>query len=88
MINTSAEALAVVDQTTCDAALAIGVDVCNELTRQMPFVASCAPTAGLRETEVGSVCDLRFQVYFQQVSPQDGVFTTALPGILAFSIGQ
>lgn len=89
MINKTVQALTAVDQRTCDAALAVGVDVCNELTRQMPFVGSCNPTGSLRaQTQGTDVCDLRFEVYFQQISPQDGVFTTAMPGILAFTIGQ
>ena len=87
MINPTARALGSVDQSTCDAALAVGVDVCNELTRQMPFVTSCQPMGGMRQGE-DAVCDLRFLVYFGQVSPADGVFTTALPGILAFTIAE
>lgn len=86
MINHAAQALIPVDARSCDAALAIGVDVCNELTRQMPFVSWCQPMGGLRQTDAGEACDLRFEVYFQQVSPQDGVFTTAMPGILAFTL--
>jgi len=87
MINPTAKALRDVDQRTCDAALAVGVDVCNELSRQMPFVAGCQPLGGLRSVEGLSICDVRFQVYFDSVSPDDGVFTTAMSGILAFSIG-
>jgi len=88
MINRTVQALSAVDQRTCDAALAVGVDVCNELTRQMPFVANCQPMGGLRQTDNGALCDMRFQVFFQSVSPADGVFTTAMPGILAFTIGE
>ncbi len=86
MVNKTAEALAEVDQRTCDAALAIGVDVCNELTATMPFVGGCHPMGGLRQGELGAACDLRFEVYFQNISPADGVFTTAMPGILAFTL--
>lgn len=88
MVNNTVQALTAVNQRTCDAALAIGADVCNELTSQMPFVGSCQPMGGLRETDAGAVCDMRFQVFFQNVSPADGVFTTAMPGILAFTIGD
>ncbi len=88
MINPTARALGAVDQSTCDAALAVGVDVCNELTRQMPFVTSCEPMGGRRRGAESAICDIRFQVYFGQVSPNDGVFTTAMPGILAFTIGE
>ncbi len=88
MINRTVRALTAVDQRSCDAALAVGADVCNELTSQMPFVGSCQPMGGLRQTDNGPLCDVRFQVYFQTVSPADGVFTTAMPGILAFTIGE
>ncbi len=84
MVNPSAQALTEVNQISCDAALSLGVDVCNELVRQMPFVGSCQPIGGVRG-ENEDQCDLRFMVYFNDVDPANGAYTTALPGILAFS---
>lgn len=86
MVNTTATPLTAVNQQSCDAALAIGADVCNQLITDMPFVGSCQPVGGLRTSEAGEQCDVRFLVYFDQVEPNSGVFTTALPGFLAFSI--
>jgi cysteine-rich repeat protein len=86
MINPSAQALAEVNQVSCDAAVAVGVDVCSEIVRQMPFVGSCQPLGAFQDTD-GSRCDLRFMVYFSDVDPANGAYTTALPGILAFTIG-
>lgn len=88
MVNKTVQALNPVDQRTCNAALAVGVDVCNELTSQMPFVGGCELVGGLRLGDGQAACDLRFQVYFQSVSPSDGVFTTAMAGILAFTISE
>ena len=82
MINAKAKALIEVNQLSCDAAVSLGVDVCNELVRQMPFVGSCEPVGGL----VDNQCDIRFMVYFSDVDAANGAYTTALPGILAFSI--
>ncbi len=86
MINPTAVALTEVNQISCDAAVAVGVDVCNELVRQMPFVGNCQPLGGVRGEE-SDQCDLRFMVYFNDVDPANGAYTTALPGILAFTIG-
>lgn len=86
MINPTAAALTEVNQVSCDAAVAVGVDVCEEITRQMPFVGSCQPLGAFQDTS-GS-CDLRFMVYFSDVDPANGAYTTALPGILAFTIGH
>jgi cysteine-rich repeat protein len=87
MINPTAQALTAVNQISCDAALSVGVDVCSEIVRQMPFVGSCEPLGALRGTD-GDRCDLRFMVYFNDVDPANGAYTTALPGILAFTIGN
>lgn len=86
MVNPKVEALAEVNQLSCDAALSVGVDVCNELVNQMPFVGSCQPLGGLRQVEGSESCELRFMVYFNDVDPANGAYTTALPGILAFTI--
>ncbi len=86
MINSSARPLVTVNQQSCDAAISLGVDVCNELVRQMPFVGSCQPLGRLRGELGTQECDLRFQVYFDSVDPDSGVFTTAMPGILAFTL--
>ena len=88
MVNPSAKALTQINQLSCDAALAVGVDVCNELVNQMPFVSECKPMGGLRNAGQGDQCDLRFLVYFSQTDPDSGVFTTAMPGLLAFTLGQ
>lgn len=88
MINPTALALTEVSKLSCDAAISLGVDVCNELMLQMPFVAGCQSMGVLRDEENEQRCHIRFQVNFQQVDPANGVFTTALPGILAFTIGS
>jgi cysteine-rich repeat protein len=87
MINPKVQALTEVNQLSCDAALSVGVDVCNELVNQMPFVGSCQPLGGLRSEDDSDRCELRFMVYFNDVDPANGAYTTALPGILAFTIG-
>jgi cysteine-rich repeat protein len=86
MINPTAQALTEVNQISCDAAVSVGVDVCSEIVRQMPFVGSCQPLGAMRGDD-SNHCDLRFMVYFQDIDPANGAYTTALPGILAFTIG-
>ena len=81
MVN-AAEAMTAVDAHACNAAIALGTDVCAELGRQMPFVAWCAPSGELHD----GACSVRLEVGFQSLDPDGGVFTTALPGVLAFTI--
>jgi hypothetical protein len=52
----------------------------------MPFVSWCEPQARLQSDDDGDFCAVRVIVGFHRVSPDDAVFTTRLPGILAFSI--
>lgn len=82
MVNRG-EAMAAVDAHTCNAAVALGTDVCAELQRQMPFVSWCTPSGQLHD---GESCSVRLEVGFQSLDPDGGVFTTALPGVLAFTI--
>ena len=39
-----------------------------------------------RLLETGPACAVRFEVGFQQIDPDAGVYTKELPGILAFTI--
>ena len=82
MIN-RAEAMRTVDASTCNAAIALGTDVCSELQRQMPFVSWCSPSGQLHDEDN---CSVRLDVGFSSLDPAGGVFTTALPGVLAFTI--
>jgi len=86
MVNTTAVPIRPVGQQTCNAALATGYDVCNELSATMPFVSWCSPSTEYFEDEVGPACAVQFQVGFLSTDPASGVFTTALNGILAFTI--
>jgi len=82
MVNRNATSLTPMSRATCDAIIATGTDVCNELTRQMPFVSYCWPQGEYHD----NICSVRLNVGFQQVSAVDGVYTTGLSGILAFSV--
>ena len=70
------------DRASCDAAIALGADVCNELTRQMPFVSWCGQEGQWHDEG----CSVRIHVGFAEHVPEMGVFSTALPGLLAFTI--
>lgn len=72
--------------STCNAALSMAADVCNALTTQMPFVSWCQPSGEFHSDERGPACSIRLTVGFWQLSPETGVFTTSLTGILAFTI--
>ena len=79
-------ALTAMTPAACSAAVATAVDVCADLQATMPFVAWCS-AAGQSHVETdGPVCSIRFTVGFGQLAPDTGVFTTSLPGILAFTI--
>jgi len=82
MVN-GAEAMTTVDESTCNAAIALGTDVCSELQRQMPFVSWCSPSGQFHDEDN---CSVRLDVGFSSLDPDGGVFTTALPGVLAFTI--
>lgn len=86
MVHSQAHALQPVTRSTCNAALATATDVCNELSVAMPFVGWCWPTGELHEDESGNVCSVRLHVAFKAIDPSSGVFTTGLPGLLAFTI--
>ncbi len=82
MVNRSATSLTPMSKNTCNAIIATGEDVCNELTQQMPFVSYCWPQGEYHD----NTCSVRLNVGFHQLSPTDGVYTTGLQGILAFSV--
>jgi cysteine-rich repeat protein len=86
MVHDHAAAMRAVDAHACNAAVAVGADVCNELVATMPFVAWCSPAAELVDDALGPGCAVQFQVGFGSRDPENGVFTTALPGLLSFTI--
>ncbi len=86
MTHPGALALRAVDELSCNAALAVGADVCNELMSTMPFVGWCQPMVEHFADAEGPACAVRFEVGFQQIDPDAGVYTLALPGILSFTI--
>ncbi len=86
MVNHHASALQQLDEASCDQAIATAIDVCTELTVQMPFVSYCQPTGLFHEERGAPVCSIRLQVWFDQLDASFGVFTTSLPGLLAFTI--
>jgi cysteine-rich repeat protein len=82
MVHPDAAPLRPVDASLCNAASATAQDVCFELVGTMGFVGSCTPVVKLEE----GACNVRLEVSFSRISPDDAVFTTALTGILAFTI--
>jgi cysteine-rich repeat protein len=86
MVNRQAVALTEVSEASCQAAIATATDVCRELEQQMPFVGWCSPSGLYHPEESGPECSIRLQVWFQAVDPDAGVYTTSLPGLLAFTI--
>lgn len=86
MVNRSARSLQPLDQATCDEAIATATDACNELVGQMPFVSWCQPTGTFHDVGGAPACSIRLQVWFHQLDASFGVFTTSLPGLLAFTI--
>ena len=86
MVNAQAVPMRNVTEQTCNAALATGTDVCNELTQTMPFVGWCSPQVEYFVDDFGSACAVQLQVGFQTLAPDAGVYTLDLPGILAFTI--
>jgi cysteine-rich repeat protein len=83
MVHAAADAFDPVDAALCDRARTTAQTVCTRLATDMPFVSSCAPEV---HVTAASTCDVRLRVWFQAPSPDDGVFTTALGGLLAFTI--
>lgn len=86
MVNHTAKSLRALDAETCTEAITTATAACNELTTQMPFVSWCAPSGVFHEEHGAPACSIRLQVWFHQLDPSFGVFTTSLPGILAFTI--
>jgi cysteine-rich repeat protein len=84
MVN-DATALEPVTPELCNDAGALIGSVCDELQRQMPFVLSCGGTYHY-DAAAGPGCAVRFEVGFHGRAPDAGVFTTAMTGILAFTI--
>jgi len=86
MVNHGARALEALDQQSCDEAIETAAEVCNELTTQMPFVSWCQPAGQFHDEAGEPACSIRLQVWFHQLDYEFGVFTTSLPGLLAFTI--
>jgi cysteine-rich repeat protein len=66
----------------CDAAITTAMETCFDLTAQMPFVYHCNAQGEYHD----AACSIRLEAYFSGLDPDNGVFTTALSGILAFTI--
>ena len=85
MVN-SGQAIRAMDPATCNAAISMATDVCNELTYQMPFVGWCNGAGEYHVESSGPACSIRLNVWFQSLDDDFGVFTTSLPGLLSFTI--
>jgi cysteine-rich repeat protein len=83
MVHDAATAFDPFESTLCDRAATTAAAVCNRLSTDMPFVSWCQPETHLTSA---TTCDVRLLVQFLRPSPDDGVFTTALQGVLAFTI--
>jgi hypothetical protein len=83
MVHDEVEPYAAVDATMCDRARVAAEGACTRLTEEMAFVSYCVPETHL--VDDGS-CAVRLRVQFLTPSPDDGVFTTALQGILSFEL--
>ncbi|MBI1945296.1 MAG: hypothetical protein HYS27_06355 [Deltaproteobacteria bacterium] len=86
MVNHGASALRPLDEPECTEAIRAADEVCQELMTQMPFVSYCQPAGQFHQEASEPVCSIRLQVWFDQLDYQTGVFTTSLPGLLAFTI--
>jgi cysteine-rich repeat protein len=82
MVNPNGRSMRPMDAQLCTAAIATGTDVCAELTQQMPFISWCQAGGQFHD----DACSIRLQVYFQSLDEDFGVYTTSLPGLLAFTI--
>lgn len=85
MVNTG-QAMRDMNEATCNAAISMATDVCNELTYQMPFVGWCQGAGEYHSDSAGPACSVRLNVWFQSLDEDFGVFTTSLPGLLSFTI--
>jgi cysteine-rich repeat protein len=85
MVN-QATAMRPITAATCAEAGELADIVCNELDVQMPFVSYCSGRTTFDATGAAPACAVRFEVQFATRAPSAGVFTTALPGILTFTI--
>lgn len=83
MVHGGAAPFAAVDAALCDRARTTAQAVCGRLATDMPFVGWCEPEVHLTGA---ARCDVRLRVGFQRPSPGDGVFTTTLLGVLAFTL--
>jgi cysteine-rich repeat protein len=86
MVHRGAQALRKLDAALCDSARAAAYATCAELAETMPFVAGCEPVVEYGADDEGSLCSVRLQVWFSRVEQANAVFTTALPGVLQFTI--
>ena len=83
-MHPSPHALRPVDELLCAQALGTATDVCHDITLAMPFASWCDPR--VEYDAEGGHCAVRLNVGFQKLDPASGVFTTSLPGILAFTL--
>lgn len=86
MIHDEAAALAAMSPAVCAAALDAANASCAQIQADMPFVAGCWAETRYGTDDAGPFCAVRINAFFWQIAPEYGVFTTRLPGILAFTI--
>ena len=86
MIHGRAAALRPVSAATCGEARAAADAACAQLRLDMPFVGACAAATHFGADDAGDFCAVRMTVGFQATAADFGIFTTALPGVLAFTI--
>jgi cysteine-rich repeat protein len=84
MVHQNAGAMRTVDAAFCADARAAAQRACERIQTDMPFVSYCEPKALYLADQ--NACTVRLNAYFQSLSPSYGVFTTALPGMLSFTI--
>jgi cysteine-rich repeat protein len=68
--------------TDCAEVEAAATDTCERMAFEVPFVSWCQ--ARVEPVEGG--CAVRLESWFQDLDPELGVFTTSLPGVLAFTV--
>jgi cysteine-rich repeat protein len=85
MVHHDVQPFGAVDAARCARAGTAATAVCERLATEMPFVSWCSPEV---HTTGAASCDVRLRVQFLVPAPDSGVFTTALQGVLAFTISD